>query len=77
MEVRKLKHIKANNPLFQATGCPILETIICKKNLVDRIDEQVSRLFHSETSQLQALRMNFESLHIVNLSLAIVLEPGR
>ena len=66
-EDQKLKDLKAKNYLFQAIDRSILETILKKdtvKDIWDSLKQQYQGTSRVKRAQLQALRKEFEVLHM-------------
>ena len=64
-----MKDLKAKNYLFQAIDRSILETILCKetsKDIWDSIKKKYEGSNRIKRAQLQALRKEFEMLHMKN-----------
>ncbi|KAL5190609.1 hypothetical protein HKD37_04G010009 [Glycine soja] len=69
LEGLKLKDLKVKNYLFQVIDRSILETILCKetsKDIWDSIKKKYEGSNRIKRAQLQALRKEFEMLHMKN-----------
>ena len=67
LEGKKLKDLKAKNYIFQAIDRSILETILCKetsKQIWDSMKKKYEGTAKAKRAQLQALRGDFETLHM-------------
>ncbi|XP_008245655.1 PREDICTED: uncharacterized protein LOC103343796 [Prunus mume] len=67
LEEQRLKDLKTKNYLFQAIDCVILETILKKdtaKDISDSMKTKYQRTAQVKRAQLQALRKEFEILHM-------------
>lgn len=69
-EEQKLKDLKCKNYLFQALDRSILETILKKdttKDIWDSLKQKYQGTARVKRAQLQALRKEFEVLHMIIL----------